>query len=62
MNIFVLVSVAFIATLLLYVLCKCRQKSKHEAAVKRVALYEQRKRAEEDGEYSMSSGSNEDDD
>jgi len=27
-----------------------------------VALYEQRKKMEEDGEYSMSSGSNEDDD
>jgi ABC-type thiamin/hydroxymethylpyrimidine transport system permease subunit len=29
LNIFVIVSVAFIATLLLYVMCKCRQKSKH---------------------------------
>jgi len=62
LNIFVIVSVAFIATLLLYVLCKCRQKSKHEAAVKRVALYEQRKKMEEDGDYTESSGSNEDDD
>lgn len=61
-NTFFGILVTIVFTMLLYVICRCHSRAKHNAAVKRVAEYEARKRleAEEDGEYVMSSGSQED--
>lgn len=62
-NVFFGILVTVIFTMLLYVICRCHSRAKHSAAVKRVAEYEARKRleAEEEGEYVMSSGSQDDD-
>jgi hypothetical protein len=58
-NTFFGILVTIIFTMLLYVICRCHSRAKHNAAVKRVAEYEARKRfeAEEEGEYVMSNGS-----
>jgi heme/copper-type cytochrome/quinol oxidase subunit 2 len=64
LNVFVSLLVIVIFTLMLYICCRWQAKAKHNAALKRVAEYEQRKRLEgldEEGEYVMSSGSAEDD-
>jgi len=63
MNVFVSLLVIVIFTLMLYVCCRFQAKAKHNAALRRVAEYEQRKRMEgvddDEGEYVMSSGSGE---
>ena len=43
-NTFFGILVTIVFTMLLYVICRCHSRAKHNAAVKRVAEYEARKR------------------